>query len=78
MENILKLCQSFSKISVDDKTCDTKAMTVSFPFAKHQNLDSSKLKEFADKDFELHETGGKVLQKGRKHWEKEKMLVTNI
>ena len=46
------------------------------PFPKRQILDSSKLKEFADNKFKFDENGRK-LQTGRKHWEKEKLLVTS-
>ena len=36
-------------------------------------LDSSKLKHFADDNFKFDENG-RVIQTGRKHWEKEKLL----
>ena len=36
-------------------------------FPKHQILDSSKLKEFADNYFKFDENGKKVLQTGRKY-----------
>ena len=35
------------------------------------------MQEFADDNFKFDEKGGKVLLKGRKHWEKEKLLVTS-
>ena len=40
-------------------------------------LDSSKLKEFADDNFKFDENGGKFSKMGRKHWEKEKLLITS-
>ena len=47
--------------------------TLTFP--KRQILSSSKLKEFADDNFKLDENGRKILKMGRKHWQKEKLLV---
>ena len=47
------------------------------PFPKRQILDSSKLKELADNDFKFDENGRKSIQMGRKHWEKEKLLITS-
>ena len=40
-----------------------------YPNPKWQILDSSKLKRFADDNFELDENCRKILQNGRKHWE---------
>ena len=37
------------------------------PFPKRESLDSSKLKEFADDNFEFDTNGKKVLKMGRKH-----------
>ena len=47
------------------------------PITRRQILDSSKLKEFADDNFKFDEDLQKVIQTGRKHWEKEKLFVTS-
>ena len=48
------------------------------PFPKQQILDSSKLKEFADDNFQLDENSRKYSKLEEKTlWEKEKLLVTS-
>ena len=42
------------------------------PFPKRQNLDSSKLKEFADDNFKFDENGRKFYKRDRKHCEKRR------
>ena len=48
------------------------------PFLNDKNLDSSKLKEFADDNYKFDENGIKFPKKGGQHCgEKEKLLVTS-
>ena len=60
---------------VPDLHCSPARVVNLFP--KQQILDSSKLKEVADNNFEYDKNAGKFTKKGRKHWEKEKLLVTS-
>ena len=48
-----------------------------YPFPKRQILDSSKLKEFVDDNFELNENGRKFSKLVENTVEKEKLLVTS-
>ena len=49
------------------------------PFLQQRKLlDSSKLKLFADDNFEFEENGGKFSQMLQMLWKKEKLLVTSI
>ena len=56
----------YTGIFVTSHANSLKLSDSSSPFPKRQILDSSKLKEFADGNFELDEKK-KALQRGRKH-----------
>ena len=47
------------------------------PFPKRQIEDLSKLKEFADDNFEFDENVGKFSERYKIQWENEKLLVTS-
>ena len=62
----------FPSHQLKNKNIITYKAEISFPlnykpFPKQQMLDSSKLKEFADDNFELKRKWKKVIQTGRKH-----------
>ena len=55
-------CCAFSKVTSQSYFNENSSNVIK-PFPKHQNLDSSKLKEFADDNFKFDENGRKFLKR---------------